>query len=262
MQRSSALPALRCHARPACPARPAAPCRCPPRPRPSAQRLPPPRRRTINPQLGLMTSLRSLRLEGNPTKIVRRELLSGPLSALLEHLRTKLREEELAVQAHRPPAQRTSSGARAARGSSGGSSGGAAAAAKGAGRGGSGGGHEGAWKIGAASSGSVLGGDEFGAAAEAARKVAAGRVSGQEMLLAGRGLQQVPREVWDAGPQLVKLDLSCNRVRDGGGGGSCLPAACGPRRSLRDDAPPPPAPPRSWATCRPMRCWASAACAR
>lgn len=57
--------------------------------------------RTINPRLGLMTSLRSLPLDGNPTKIVRRELLAGPISALLEHLRTKLSEEELEVDNHR-----------------------------------------------------------------------------------------------------------------------------------------------------------------
>jgi hypothetical protein len=48
-----------------------------------------------------MTSLRSLPLDGNPTKIVRRELLAGPISALLEHLCTKLSEEELEVDNHR-----------------------------------------------------------------------------------------------------------------------------------------------------------------
>jgi hypothetical protein len=61
----------------------------------------PPGCRTINPRLGLMTSLRSLPLDGNPTKIVRRELLSGPISALQEHLRTKLSEEVLEVDNHR-----------------------------------------------------------------------------------------------------------------------------------------------------------------
>jgi hypothetical protein len=58
-------------------------------------------------------------------------------------------------------------------------------------------------------------------AAENARKVAAGGVGGQEMVLAGRGLRQVPDEVWAAGEQVIKLDLSCNQV-----GGVLAAAEC------------------------------------
>ena len=82
-------------------------------------------------------------------------------------------------------------------------------------------GSAGGWKIGAAASGNLFGADEHRVAAENARKVAAGGVGGQEMVLAGRGLRQVPEEVWAAGEQVIKLDLSCNQV-----GGALSALAC------------------------------------
>ena len=46
--------------------------------------------RTLPHQLGLMVSLRSLPLDGNALKQIRRELVAGPISALLQFLQTRL----------------------------------------------------------------------------------------------------------------------------------------------------------------------------
>ncbi|GMH38386.1 hypothetical protein BSKO_06270 [Bryopsis sp. KO-2023] len=47
----------------------------------------------LPPELGLMTTLRKLPLEGNPLRTIRRELVTGPVSRLLEALRFKLPAE-------------------------------------------------------------------------------------------------------------------------------------------------------------------------
>lgn len=52
----------------------------------------------------------------------------------------------------------------------------------------------------AARSGNVFGVDETSAVADAARKLALSSVSGQELILKGRGLNNIPEEVWQVHP--------------------------------------------------------------
>ncbi|KAK3254326.1 hypothetical protein CYMTET_36458 [Cymbomonas tetramitiformis] len=48
----------------------------------------------LPPELGLVTTLRRLVLEGNPFRSLRRDLISGPPPALLKSLRNKLPEDQ------------------------------------------------------------------------------------------------------------------------------------------------------------------------
>ena len=53
----------------------------------------------LNPELGLLSQLKWVGLDGNPMRALRRELVAGPCSELLKFLRTRLDEEaELAVE--------------------------------------------------------------------------------------------------------------------------------------------------------------------
>ena len=48
---------------------------------------------SLEPELGLVESLKWVGLEGNPLRSLRRELAAGPCSELLKFLRTRLAEE-------------------------------------------------------------------------------------------------------------------------------------------------------------------------
>ena len=198
--------------------------------------------RTLPPQLGLMMSLRSLPLDGNALKQIRRELVAGPISALLQFLQTRL----LTMQQQQP-----------------------------GGGGGSGGGERA--QGGETRSGNVWGVDEAQLASEVTRKLSVsaaaearggfaapmppsqvaygnnnnssngGRSStaappssfagapqqtysslsqsaapswsgappqqaGRELSLKGAGLTEVPLDVWQAAGWLAQLDLSGNRI--------------------------------------------------
>ena len=50
--------------------------------------------RGLPPRLGLMTSLRAITLEGNGIRTIRRELIEGPMSALLAFLITRLPDDQ------------------------------------------------------------------------------------------------------------------------------------------------------------------------
>ncbi|GIM15864.1 hypothetical protein Vretimale_18551, partial [Volvox reticuliferus] len=58
--------------------------------------------RSLPPELGSMTSLRSLPLDGNPIKSIRREVVAGPISALLKHLASRQADPD-APQSVGPP---------------------------------------------------------------------------------------------------------------------------------------------------------------
>eukprot|EP00878_Enallax_costatus_P026031 GHUV01027903.1.p1 GENE.GHUV01027903.1~~GHUV01027903.1.p1 ORF type:complete len:599 (+),score=189.93 GHUV01027903.1:562-2358(+) len=128
----------------------------------------------LPPALGHMTSLRSLPLDGNPLKLIRREIWSGPVSTLLQHLRDQV--------------------------SDGGSS-----TASGSSR--------------RTSRNSSMAGSEAATSAAAAAVAAAiaaettggrGTSGGGELSLSGKGLSNIPAEVWQSAASLGKLDLSNN----------------------------------------------------
>uniref|UniRef100_A0A7S1SKA5 Disease resistance R13L4/SHOC-2-like LRR domain-containing protein n=1 Tax=Tetraselmis chuii TaxID=63592 RepID=A0A7S1SKA5_9CHLO len=56
---------------------------------------------SLPPQLGLMTSLRKLPLDGNPLKSIRREVLAGPTPRLLSWLRDKIPDDMGSMGAQR-----------------------------------------------------------------------------------------------------------------------------------------------------------------
>ncbi|GLC33883.1 hypothetical protein PLESTB_000814300 [Pleodorina starrii] len=158
--------------------------------------------RSLPPELGSMTSLRSLPLDGNPLKSIRREVVAGPISALLKHLASRQADAD-AAPTPGPPGRLGSLNRPVAR------------------------------------SGNVFGVDEAALAADAARKLRLGGVAaaaaaaagnpvgcrsgggggggggeggGGELVLARAGLREVPREVWEAGPSLTRLDISGNQI--------------------------------------------------
>ncbi|KAG1675953.1 hypothetical protein FOA52_014197 [Chlamydomonas sp. UWO 241] len=49
--------------------------------------------RTLPPQLARITTLRSMPLEGNPLKQIRREVVAGPISGLMKFLESRMPEE-------------------------------------------------------------------------------------------------------------------------------------------------------------------------
>ncbi|KAF8070897.1 5-methyltetrahydropteroyltriglutamate--homocysteine methyltransferase [Scenedesmus sp. PABB004] len=141
----------------------------------------------LPPALGHMTTLRSLPLDGNPLRLIRRELWAGPLSALLQHLRSQLPE----------------GGARAGGGGSA-SAGGAEAEAA----------------VAAAAVAAAERGSSGGARARGSSGGGGAGGGGGELVLAGKGLTSVPAEVWQAGASLGVLDLSDNQL-----GGDALDGA-------------------------------------
>ncbi|GBG00125.1 hypothetical protein Rsub_12736 [Raphidocelis subcapitata] len=130
--------------------------------------------RSLPPELGLMTTLRSVPLDGNPLKLVRREVWAGPVSALLEHLRSRL-PDPAARPADGPPAPPSAAvqPRPAARPPSGGAGG-------------------------------------VGSAAGAGAAAAPGGC--RELMLQGRGLSDLPHEMSDpaAAAALARADLGKN----------------------------------------------------
>ncbi len=160
-------------------------------------------RRTLPPQLGLMSSLRSMPLDGNPLKLIRRELVAGSISNLLKFLVSRLPEDsapaalarsgnvwaadeaQLAADMARKitvasEAETTSSAAAGA------PLPGGYAAIHGRGQGVG-------WQQGGPVPASVP------------------ASSGRELSLRGAGLTDLPAEVWQAAAHLTKLDVSCNK---------------------------------------------------
>lgn len=130
--------------------------------------------RNLPAELGFMTSLRTMPLDGNPLKSIRREVVAGPISSLLRHLQSRVVDE-------------STSGSNECAG------------------------RPGATKA-AVRSGNVFGINEAELAADAAKKLSLGGNVGQELSLKGAGLKQVPDSVWQAAPQLGRLDLSGNPI--------------------------------------------------
>mgnify|MGYP001806624363 CR=1 FL=1 len=67
-----------------------------------------------------MSSLRSLPLDGNPLKSIRREVVAGPISQLLKHLASRQAGEEGAPPPGGPPGRLGSMNQGAARSGNGG----------------------------------------------------------------------------------------------------------------------------------------------
>ncbi|CAG9462784.1 unnamed protein product [Pedinophyceae sp. YPF-701] len=200
---------------------------------------------SLPPELGRMTSLRRMPLDGNPIRSIRYELVSGPVSGLLKHLRDRMPQppSRLDAQAHRdaqelyaaaakdpvdavhpypapPPAGRRT-GAAPGRGVAPPPWGeyepnpqrvaaAAIAARPGPAR---------AVPIGveerrsAVRAGNVLGVDEDGLARDVARKAAVGSDGPVKLSFRGAGLDEVPSEVWSIAARVEALDVSGNRLR-------------------------------------------------
>uniref|UniRef100_A0A383W029 Leucine-rich repeat-containing N-terminal plant-type domain-containing protein n=1 Tax=Tetradesmus obliquus TaxID=3088 RepID=A0A383W029_TETOB len=136
--------------------------------------------RRLPPALGTMTSLRSMPLDGNALKLMRRELWSGPISALLQHLRDQLPEQ----------ASNTGGSTLSRHGSQNGSAAATSAAAAAA--------------VAAAAA---------AAAADRPPRAGASASGGAgELILKGKGLTSIPAEVWQSAASLAKLDLSGNNL--------------------------------------------------
>ncbi|GAX78678.1 hypothetical protein CEUSTIGMA_g6116.t1 [Chlamydomonas eustigma] len=149
--------------------------------------------RTLPPQLGLMTTLRSLPLDGNPLKLIRRELVAGPISNLLKFLVSRLPEEGASATAGGSAAVRSGNiwgeneaelAADMARKIS------LSAAA-------------------AEAAANVVGGQTLQHAGGCYAAVQ-GKSALREICMRGAGLREIPGEFWQAPQYLQKLDLSCN----------------------------------------------------
>ena len=177
--------------------------------------------RALPPELGLVTTLRSVPLDGNPLRLLRREVWAGPVSGLLEFLRSRL-----------PDPSSSAAAAGAAVGAAAASSAAAATAQVAAAA------VEPAAEsrpqppFGARPAAAAAGPAVAAAAAapSAASADASSGAGGGELLLRGRGLTALPPELLDArrAALLARLDLSANPALGsalaGGGGGGALPA--------------------------------------